>query len=95
MYIDYVMNFEIKKKKENGEMSEWVREKWKRVRFLSSFQWSHLLIHMFTSYNEIIQWDQIPWARHSEEQRNERINIHSRICAHYLETEGLRFSPRR
>lgn len=48
---------------------------------------------MFTSYNEIIQWDQIPLVRHNEEQRNERINFHRRIYARYLETEGLRFSP--
>lgn len=73
--------------------SEWAREIKKRVRFLSPLQSSHLLIHMFTSYNEIIQWDQIPLAQHNEEQRNERINFHSRIWAHYLETEDLHPSP--
>lgn len=66
-----------------------LKEKKKRVRFLSSLQSDRLLIHMFTSYNEIIQWDQIPLAQHNEEGRNERINSHSRICAHDLETEGL------
>lgn len=52
-----------------------------------SLQWRFPLIHKLTSYNEIIQWDQIPLARHNEEQRIERINFHSRICAHYLEME--------
>lgn len=52
-----------------------------------SLQWRFPLIHKLTSYNEIIQWDQIPLARHNEEQRIERINFHSRICSHYLEME--------
>lgn len=89
VHTDCVSGLTVRQVMGENEKRDKEKERANRQLRLSclSLQWRFPLIHKLTSYNEIIQWDQIPLARHNEEQRIERINFHSRICAHYLEME--------